>query len=138
METTGQKLKESLRLTKFKYVYIRRAYSRSPRIYHIYLDSYLPNYKILKVEARNYETCQILEKEGDGMKRIHFKQPVLIEDFNDPVGSRDVFILFDAAGEYRYKDRDPITTHKKSDEPESIRMKIIKGLASRALTGGLM
>jgi hypothetical protein len=90
------------------------------------------------VEARNYETCQILEQSGDNMRRIKFSQPIHIEDFNDPIGSKDVFILFDAAGEYKYKDRDPISVNKKPDEPESFRMKIIKGLASRALTGGLM
>ena len=136
--TSGQKLKQDLGLSPFKYIYIRRMLGRSPRIYHVYLDTYLSGYKITPTEVKTYESCQILGVASNkNLQRIKFTLPQLLEDFDEPIGSRDVFFVFDAAGEYKYKPRDYDVKTQEPVESPSLTQRAITSLAARALAGGI-
>lgn len=135
--TTGQQIKQDLGLSKYKHVYIRRMLGRSPRMYHIFVDTYLPKYRITPTEVKTYETCQILGSTSKGLKRIKFTIPQLLEDFDEKIGSRDLFIVFDAAGEYRYKPRDYSDQPEEEKKEPSLTQRAITSLAAKALTGGI-
>ena len=98
--TTGEQLKKTLNLEKFKYVYIKSLFGKSQKTYIIYYDSYMKNSKILNSEIKRSDSLQILKVSKDKVSRYKFTYPVLIEKFNARLSNQDVYFVVDIAGDY--------------------------------------
>jgi len=104
--TTGENLKNYLKLNKFKFIWIQKVINSSVPIYIIYVDSRRPSVYLSITKIKKIRSFVIKRVKGS-IKNNAFKLlkpklsiPLPLEDFNSYIPSNSFILLVDFAGEY--------------------------------------